>query len=166
MSLEAAQLAAAWCEFLEAHARKVYAGVLQKDLQAAHALAEKMRGGTLTHEMTVREVYRNGWALLQTPDDVYGGLRCLERYGWLRITEVSTGNKGRPREVLTFHPTLTTPAIGFVSFVSRGEWRFRKNWGERGFVSFVSRGEWHFGHFRGKRLARARFLAKRIILTI
>ena len=109
VSLEAAKLAAAWCEFLGTHARKVYAGVLQKDLQAAHALAEKLRGGTLTHEMTVREVYRNGWALLQTPDDVYGGLRCLERHGWLRITEVSTGHKGRPREVLTFHPTLRPP---------------------------------------------------------
>ena len=69
-------LAADWCDFLEAHARKVYAGVLRKDLQAAHALADKIRSGALTEGQTPREVYRNGWALLQTPDDVYGGLRA------------------------------------------------------------------------------------------
>jgi Protein of unknown function (DUF3987) len=111
VSLEAAQLAAAWCEFLEAHARKVYAGVLQKDLQAAHALADKIRGGMLAHEMTVREVYRNGWALLTTADDVYGGLRCLERYGWLQITEVTTAQGGRPKEPIMFHPNLLATLV-------------------------------------------------------
>ena len=77
MALDVTRLAAEWCVSFEAHARKVYAGVLQKDLQAAHALVDKIRTGALTDGQAPREVYRNGWSLLQTPDDVYGGLTYL-----------------------------------------------------------------------------------------
>jgi hypothetical protein len=119
VGLDCARLAASWCEFLEAHARKVYAGVLQKDLQAAHALADKINEHAITDGQTVREIYRNGWALLRTQDDVYGGLTLLQRLGWLRVEERPTAPKGgRPREALHLHPGLV--AGGFVSFVSRG----------------------------------------------
>jgi putative DNA primase/helicase len=107
VALDVTRLAAEWCEFLEAHARKVYAGVLQKDLQAAHALVDKIRTGALTDGQAPREVYRNGWSLLQTPDDVYGGLTYLERHGWIRVCEEPSGPKGgRPREVIHLHPSL------------------------------------------------------------
>jgi putative DNA primase/helicase len=105
VSLAAATLAAAWCEFLEAHAQKVYAGVLHKDLQAAHALAEKIRSGAVVDGQTVRDLYRNGWALLRTPDDVQGGLTLLEHLGWLRIDEEAPGLKGgRAKEIIHLHP--------------------------------------------------------------
>jgi putative DNA primase/helicase len=107
VSLAAAKLAAAWCDFLEAHASKVYAGVLHKDLQAAHAIAEKIRSGAVVDGQTVRDIYRNAWALLRTTDDVQCGLAALERYGWLRVyEEVATPKGGRPREVLRLHPEL------------------------------------------------------------
>jgi putative DNA primase/helicase len=115
-----ARVAASWCELLEAHARKVYAGVLQKDLQAAHTLADKLNERAITDGQTVREIGRNGWALLTHQDDVYAGLTILQRLGWLRVEERGTTPKGgRPREVVQLHPTLV--AGGFVSFVSRGE---------------------------------------------
>jgi Protein of unknown function (DUF3987) len=123
VSLNAAQLGADWCDFLEAHARKVYAGVLHKDLQAAHALAEKIRSGALTSGQTVREVYRNAWALLQTPDDVYGGLRYLERCGWVRLTEGAHHHERRAptRDYrVQPRPQYHTHGVGFVSFVSGG----------------------------------------------
>jgi hypothetical protein len=61
----------------------------------------------------VREVYRNAWALLQTPDDVYGGLRYLERCGWVRLTEGPTSTKGgRPRESIEFNPALSATRTG------------------------------------------------------
>jgi putative DNA primase/helicase len=119
VGLEAARLAASWCEFLEAHARKVYAGVLQNDLQAAHALADKINARAMTDGQTVREIYRNGWALLRAQEAVYGGLATLERLGWLRVEDHAAAVKGgRPREIVHLHPTLA--AGGFVSFVSAG----------------------------------------------
>ena len=39
VSLNAAELAAGWCDFLERHARKVYASELYPGIEAAHALA-------------------------------------------------------------------------------------------------------------------------------
>ena len=57
VALDVTRLAAEWCEFLEAHARKVYTGVLQKDLQAAHALVDKIRTRALTDGQAPREVY-------------------------------------------------------------------------------------------------------------
>ena len=41
--LSCGQRAAAWCELLEAHARKVYSPELDGGLSAAHSLASKIR---------------------------------------------------------------------------------------------------------------------------
>jgi putative DNA primase/helicase len=112
VGIACARRAASWCEFLEAHARKVYAGVLQKDLQAAHALANKINERAITDGQTPREVYRNGWALLRGQDDVYGGLATLQRLGWLRIEErPATDKGGRPRDVILLHPTLAAGGV-------------------------------------------------------
>jgi putative DNA primase/helicase len=143
VGIACARLAASWCEFLEAHACKVYAGVLQKDLQAAYALADKINAHGVTDGQTVREIYRNGWALLRTHDDVYGGLATLQRLGWLRVEEHTTAAKGgRPREVIQLHPALV--AGGFVSFVSRGGWAYLSFFGEHtGVLSVLSVGGMH-----------------------
>jgi putative DNA primase/helicase len=120
VEIACARRAAAWCEFLEAHARKVYAGVLQNDLLAAHALADKINARAILDGQTTREICRNGWALLGTQADVYGGLTTLERLGWLRVEEhAPSPHGGRPSEVLRLHPTLV--AGGFVSFGSKGD---------------------------------------------
>ena len=52
---EAALRAAAWCEYLEAHARRCY-GLL--GLRAAQALAVKLERGTLEDGFTLRDVRR------------------------------------------------------------------------------------------------------------
>jgi hypothetical protein len=107
VALDVTRMAATWCEFLECHARRVYAGILQKDLQAAHALADKIRLGAITNGQSPREIYRNGWALLQTPDDVYAGLTHLEKLHWLRLRDTPRGAKGgRPTEKIQLHPDL------------------------------------------------------------
>jgi hypothetical protein len=56
---EAALRAAAWCEYLEAHARRCY-GLLKDDgLRAAQALAAKLERGALEDGFTLRDVRRN-----------------------------------------------------------------------------------------------------------
>ena len=55
---EAALRAAAWCEYLEAHARRCY-GLLKDDgLRAAQALAVKLKRGALEPTPDARPVFR------------------------------------------------------------------------------------------------------------
>jgi Protein of unknown function (DUF3987)/NrS-1 polymerase HBD domain len=104
VTASATKMALDWCGFLEQHAQKVYAGVVRKNLQAAHALADKIKKGMILSGSVPREIYRNHWAMLSTPEDVYDGLRVLEQVGWLRLTETQTS--GRPTEKIILHPTL------------------------------------------------------------
>jgi putative DNA primase/helicase len=104
VSLAAAELAADWCDYLELHARKIYAAELGTDLAAAHLLAAKIRNGEIHDGITVRDVYRAGWSGLKTPEVTFGGLSVLEKHGWLRI--VVPKGTGRPSQVIRINPTL------------------------------------------------------------
>ena len=89
---EAALRAAAWCEFLEAHARRCY-GLLKDDRwRAAQALAAKLRRGALGDGFTVRDVRRNQWRHLTLDDGIQAALDWLEDEDWLRSE--STGGTG------------------------------------------------------------------------
>ncbi|MEW5864184.1 MAG: DUF3987 domain-containing protein [Pseudomonadota bacterium] len=86
----AALRAAAWCEFLEAHARRCY-GLLKDDgLRAAQALAAKLERGLLEDGFTLRDVRRNQWRNLTTDDAIQAALDWLEDEDWLR-SETSGG---------------------------------------------------------------------------
>ena len=102
--LEAARLAAAWCEFLEQHARKVYADELYPGVEAAHSLAAKIAQGVVTDGQSVRDVYNHHWSGLATSSQVSGALETLIASGWVRVEAVNTG--GRPTELLRLHPDL------------------------------------------------------------
>lgn len=101
VSLQAAQRAAAWCEYLERHARKIYATELNPDLAAAHSLMDKIKTGRIENGMKIRDVYRSGWSGLSTPEQVTGGFYILARHDIASIAEVSTG--GNPAEVIQLH---------------------------------------------------------------
>lgn len=102
VSLASAQRAASWCEYLELHARKIYAAEVAPELGAAHALAAKIRQGAIYSGMTVREVYRHGWAGLKSAEHVLIGARLLEQHGWARVETEET--RGRSRQLLRVNP--------------------------------------------------------------
>lgn len=102
VSLAAAKLAGDWCEFLEQHARKVYAPEIGTDAVAAHALAAKIRKGEIFDGMTVREVYRANWSGLKVPEVAFAGLTLLQRHGWLAV--VVPNRSGRPSQVIRLNP--------------------------------------------------------------
>ncbi len=97
-----------WCEHLEAHARRVYGGVLHRDLHAARALARRIERGELRDGVEVRWIYRHGWTGLSTREDVDAALAVLHDAGWVRLEERKTG--GRPSDVLRLHPDLARGA--------------------------------------------------------
>lgn len=106
ISRAAAELASRWCQFLETHAKRIYSGLIRPEIHAAHAIAKKIKAGAIREGMTVRELYRKDWSLLNDPKIVQGGLGLLENLNWIRITEESPTGKGAPSEVIHLHPEL------------------------------------------------------------
>lgn len=107
VSLTAARRAAEWCDFLETHARKVYAAELRPGVEDAHALAGRIQSGSVVDGMPIRDIYRKGWSSLNTPDSVDAALTVLEEAGWVR-RETLTDTGGRPSDVVRVHPQLRT----------------------------------------------------------
>jgi putative DNA primase/helicase len=103
----AAARAIAWCEYLAAHARRLYAAVTDAARVAAVLLATKISGGQLPSPFTARAVYRNEWAGLTEPRIVQGALECLEEQGWIRRKALRASDGGRPTVRFQINPRLS-----------------------------------------------------------
>jgi len=105
VSKRAALKAAAWCDFLEAHARRVYQSITQHDVVAANLLAKKIKTGRLPSPFTARDVYNNGWSGLNTPEDVEKAVEILEEAFWVKSKKI-TNTGGRPKFQYRINPKL------------------------------------------------------------
>ena len=108
VSLDAAMRAAAWCDYLEAHARKVYAAEVVADVYRGHRLMDKIRAGVIQDGDTLRDIYRHGWSGLTDTDDVWSGLQVLAQHDIARVEERATG--GRTTEIITINPAIPRAA--------------------------------------------------------
>jgi hypothetical protein len=105
---EAALRAAAWCEYLEAHARRCY-GLLKDDgLRAAQALAAKLERGALDDGFTLRDVRRHQWRSLTADENIQAALDWLEDENWLRSEATGGTGPGSGRRTLRYR---INPAI-------------------------------------------------------
>jgi phage/plasmid primase-like uncharacterized protein len=105
---EAALRAAAWCEHLEAHARRCY-GLLKDDgLRAAQALATKLTRGDLQDGFTLRDIRRHQWRGLAKDDVIQAALDWLEGENWLRSEVTGGTGPGSGRRTLRY---LINPAV-------------------------------------------------------
>jgi hypothetical protein len=94
---EAALRAAAWCDYLEAHARRCYGLLTDDGLRGAQALADKIRKGKLADGFTARDVRRNQWRYLTSDEAVQAALDWLEDESWLRADGVGGMGPGTGR---------------------------------------------------------------------
>ena len=85
--------ACAWGEYLESHARRIYAPVLSPAASSAHALSHRLKSGDLGKIFTLREVYRKHWLGLTTREEAQEAVDVLEELNWLR--EVQEKTEGR-----------------------------------------------------------------------
>jgi len=109
VSLRAAQMAAAWCDLLEAHARRIYQAVTQHALLAARQLAGRIKTGKLPTPFTAHNVYHNGWTGLSTAEDVERAAEILEELFWVRSERIPSGIRGgRPRFHYHINPHLSS----------------------------------------------------------
>jgi len=92
---ECAEQAAAWCDYLESHARRIYGLVTNITAQVASQLGKRLTKGELPERFTVRDVYRKGWSLLGDEEVARNACDELVSLGWLRehVTPPAQGQK-------------------------------------------------------------------------
>jgi DNA primase len=109
VTLEHARLAAAWCEYLESHARRVYSCVVTPQLRAARELADKIKERKVgAHGVfSCRDVYLKGWSGLDTPEAVKQAAEVLQDAGWVREVYGESGPfGGRPANRYEVNPRV------------------------------------------------------------
>jgi hypothetical protein len=104
VSFEAVRLAAAWCDYLEQHARRLYAAETNRAVIAAHALLERIQEGKIRHDTTLRDIYRREIPGLDTADKARAALDVLAQHGYVRLSQQAPG--GRPTLLIHVHPEL------------------------------------------------------------
>jgi len=98
--------AAAWCEYLESHAIRLYNPLLSAPMYAAQDLLEHIDAGDVPHKSKVRDVWHKNWSGLDTPDAIREALQVLEEHGWVRVKKIKPAGGGRPAEQIYLHPDL------------------------------------------------------------
>lgn len=113
VSLEHTRQAAAWCEYLESHARRVYSCVVTPQLRAARELADHIRKKHVRNKngafdcFAARDVYLKGWTGLDTPEAVKAAAEVLEDANWVRAINSEPGaTGGRPSNRYRINPRV------------------------------------------------------------
>lgn len=102
VTLPALLRACAWAEYLETHARRVYAGQALGEVAAARELLRHLRRGDLPQVFAARDIYRKDWRGLDR-DGTVAALALLVDYDWLRV-ECDTATGGRHATRYRAHP--------------------------------------------------------------
>jgi putative DNA primase/helicase len=106
--MEETKLACDWCDYLETHARRVYACQVRPAYSAAVLLSKRLANGWKRAEgqFSVRDVYQNGWQSLNSPESARGAVNLLQEYDWVRQAESEPGKAGRPGETYRINPRI------------------------------------------------------------
>ena len=109
VSLEHGRRAAAWCEYLESHALRVYSCVVTPQLRAARELADKIKRRKVGADgfFSCRDVYLKGWSGLDSPEVVKLAAEVLQDAGWVREVASESGPRGgRPANRYEVNPRV------------------------------------------------------------
>lgn len=97
--------ALAWAKYLETHATRLYAAATTPETAGAKALLRRIKAGDLGAAFTVREVYRNKWQHLATPEAARRACEVLSDFNWIRPEERDSREfGGRPSESFQVNP--------------------------------------------------------------
>ena len=101
---EALLRACAWGEYLESHAKRVYAPALVPAAAGAKVMAGHIEQGDLGTVFAARDVQQKGWTGLAERGNVRAALELLEDLDW--IQEERTATAGRPRIRYRVNPKI------------------------------------------------------------
>ncbi|MHC5544778.1 DUF3987 domain-containing protein, partial [Singulisphaera rosea] len=99
VSIHAAGRAAAWCDYLEEHAKRIYQLAFDGDVEPAQRLAERI-SNSLPNPFTVRQVVQKGWSGLSSTDEVERAVSILEEHEWIQREEIPPGPTGGRSSVI------------------------------------------------------------------
>jgi putative DNA primase/helicase len=94
VSTKALLRAISFSEYLESHAQRIYSYATRPDIDAAKTLLKRLGTGKLPSPFKARDIYRAGWAGLETPNKAQSAIDLLMDYHHLKEEEITTG--GRP----------------------------------------------------------------------
>jgi putative DNA primase/helicase len=100
----ATRMAIGWADYLESHARRVYAIATDGAAIAGRALARRIKKGELKDGFTLRDIYRKHWTGLSDRQAVEQSVDLLLDLGWLREEVELTG--GKPKTLHWVNPAL------------------------------------------------------------
>jgi len=95
-------MALAWSEYLETHARRLYASVAAPTAATARAIIAKIRSGALPAVFKVRDIYKPQWTGLTDLETIKAGIKLLVERDWMIETRKNTG--GRPSFEYNLNP--------------------------------------------------------------
>jgi len=104
VSEQAAFMAAAWCDYLESHAYRMYGGMVAPGMEEAREISKHLRRGAIRDGATLREIWRPQWSKLTSSEEVKAGIEVLIEYDWLTVEKEQTG--GRPTERIRLNPRI------------------------------------------------------------
>ncbi len=96
VSEQATKLAVQWCDYLESHARRIYAMGENPEHAIAVLLADKIKAGKLPNPFTVKTVYDKGWHGLKDKSEVSVACDLLIDESWLTLARKPVEGRGRP----------------------------------------------------------------------
>jgi Protein of unknown function (DUF3987) len=105
VTLDSVRRAAAWCDYLESHARRLYDSAINSGVARASDLLKHIQCGEIANEEKVRDIWRHHWSGLSTPEETEAAIKTLADYGWVQV-EVRKPPTGRSSKVLRIHPDL------------------------------------------------------------
>jgi putative DNA primase/helicase len=95
----------AWAEYLDSHARRAYASVIQADLVGARELLRRIRSGDVQSGFRVRDVYVKGWTRLTTSEQTRAAVSVLSEFDYVReIPDSASVRGGRPTTGYAINP--------------------------------------------------------------
>jgi hypothetical protein len=100
----ALERAIGWAEYLESHARRIFAPAISPEMDAARLLAKRLQAGSIGTTFNLRDIYNRGWTGLATRDDVAAAVSVLIDHDWLREFEEET--PGRTRTLYRVNPAV------------------------------------------------------------
>jgi len=118
VSVQNAELAAAWCDYLELHARRVYGLLRAREETAASILAEKILKGLLPERFDYRYVLHRRWQSLGRKELITEALTVLAEAGWVHRNVLPS--LGNPKTEYVLHPELPRKVFGEVGEGSEG----------------------------------------------
>lgn len=105
VTIDSAVRAAAWCEYLQGHARRIYGMVEVAKINTARTIGRRIAEGKLNDHFTARDVWKKGWGGIKSAAGAEAALAILEEFGWIEGID-TTDQPGRPTTRYFINPKV------------------------------------------------------------